>query len=659
MRNESGESRGFGFVSFQSPSQGTLPLSPSFPPPPLLASPLPPVLPNPPLTHSPANSAMHAMNGAQLGTKQIVVRLHEPKQLRQEKLAQRFGHHHHHNGHPRSASGATSPAASDAGDSYIGFSSPRRLSATLPLPLPIPLSPDRDRDRGAERSRRGSGSYYNASPPSLGLMSTLNLPMRYDDLAGLSPVVRREVLSGDLARRVKNLPAHLLLRDGDGDGEEEEVARVVDALVGLALSEVVQCIEDPGKLEMQVRAIRGAGRGGVSGVSSGVSGVSGVSGGVNPNTDTNVKSSSPSAQSHDSTSSLDPGGAGAGATASAPEHPSTPVSLSPPRTSSPGPTGTAASPASERARMRAAVAKLERGLELGESGMGKGREMEREELVDLLMGLPRRERAMCLFNAEVLRGKLGEARGVLDAEAAEAAEAEADAAVEGGAGEGGEGGGEGDTDTRSTRSAPSQSRSAPPVTPVTKRAQAQGQAQASYAASPKTPELSSRGPSAASSPLPGTPGATAPATAPATSTTTGTSITGTGTSTTTTTTGGATAGGWTLATLAKLPASEIVRIASTGALADLGVPIPDGLVVRATDEFVDGLRGLQVSMQKQLLGDKLFKVVKSFGVRGAPKVTIALLDQEDLRALAHLMNSYPAVLKEKALLAGAVALPGK
>ena len=33
-----------------------------------------------------------------------------------------------------------------------------------------------------------------------------------------------------------------------------------------------------------------------------------------------------------------------------------------------------------------------------------------------------------------------------------------------------------------------------------------------------------------------------------------------------------------------------------------------------------------------------------------PKITIALLDQDDLRPLAHLMNSYPAVLKEKALL---------
>lgn len=44
-----------------------------------------------------------------------------------------------------------------------------------------------------------------------------------------------------------------------------------------------------------------------------------------------------------------------------------------------------------------------------------------------------------------------------------------------------------------------------------------------------------------------------------------------------------------------------------------------------------------------------FKVVKSLGVKGAPKITIALLDQEDLRALAHLMNSYTPVLKEKAL----------
>jgi polyadenylate-binding protein len=87
---------------------------------------------------------MHAMNGVQLGSKQIVVRLHEPKQLRQEKLAQRFAH----NGHPRSASGATSPTPSEAGD-FAGWQSPRGHSTAL-------VASERQ-----ERGRRGSGSYYN------------------------------------------------------------------------------------------------------------------------------------------------------------------------------------------------------------------------------------------------------------------------------------------------------------------------------------------------------------------------------------------------------------------------------------------------------------------------------------------------------------------
>lgn len=117
MRNEQGESRGFGFVSFQTPEQAT--------------------------------AAMHAMNGAQLGSKQIVVRLHEPKQLRQEKLAQRYGH----NGHPRSASGATSPTPSEMGD----WGSPRVQHASLGSP-----KPNKTFER-PERPRRGSGSYYQVS----------------------------------------------------------------------------------------------------------------------------------------------------------------------------------------------------------------------------------------------------------------------------------------------------------------------------------------------------------------------------------------------------------------------------------------------------------------------------------------------------------------
>jgi len=93
---------------------------------------------------------MHSMNGVLLGTKQIVVRLHEPKQLRQEKLAQRFGH----NGHPRNSSGATSPTASEGGESYVGWPSPRHHPSSLGSPVGSHFE-------RSERGRRGSGSYYN------------------------------------------------------------------------------------------------------------------------------------------------------------------------------------------------------------------------------------------------------------------------------------------------------------------------------------------------------------------------------------------------------------------------------------------------------------------------------------------------------------------
>ena len=123
MRNEAGESRGFGFVSFQTPDQ--------------------------------ASAAMHAMNGVVLEKKTVIVRLHEPKQLRQEKLAARFSGH---NGHPRSASGATSPTLSEGGDSYAGWPSPSSHPAVLGSPTSTFV------DRTPERQRRGSGSYYQVIP---------------------------------------------------------------------------------------------------------------------------------------------------------------------------------------------------------------------------------------------------------------------------------------------------------------------------------------------------------------------------------------------------------------------------------------------------------------------------------------------------------------
>src|SRR6266481_7891110 len=38
------------------------------------------------------------------------------------------------------------------------------------------------------------------------LVGNLNLPMCYDELSALSPVVRREVLTGELSRRIKDVP---------------------------------------------------------------------------------------------------------------------------------------------------------------------------------------------------------------------------------------------------------------------------------------------------------------------------------------------------------------------------------------------------------------------------------------------------------------------
>ncbi|KAK7044810.1 hypothetical protein R3P38DRAFT_2880974 [Favolaschia claudopus] len=429
MRNENGESRGFGFVSYQTPDQ--------------------------------ASAALHAMNGVLLGTKQVVVRLHEPKQLRQEKLAQRFGGH---NGHPRNSSGATSPTASEGGESMAGWS-PRHHSSALGSPVQAQYErPD--------RGRRGSGSYYNAA-----LAGTLNLPMRYDDLYSLSPVVRTEVLTGELSRRVKTM----------GLVPNDELDSVVDSLVHISLQDVVHPLRPS-------------------------------------------KDNSPRKSPHSRL--LDPNALNA--TASAPEHPSTPISVNaslstPPRTSSPS-----------GSRIQAAICKLETSRQ--------------NELTDLLMSLPKRERAMC-SDDEV------------------AGEAETIQPV--------------------------------PITPQAKKI---------ATSSPQTPELSSRGPSATASPTPTTPSA----------------------------------GGHTIASLARLPAAEIIRLATSTSATGLPLPKADPLVVQATDEFIDGLLDKPAQVQKQQLGDKLFKTVKSFGIKAAPKVTIALLDQEDLRALAHLMNSYPSVLKDKA-----------
>ncbi|KAI8974127.1 hypothetical protein BDB01DRAFT_807685 [Pilobolus umbonatus] len=55
------------------------------------------------------------------------------------------------------------------------------------------------------------------------------------------------------------------------------------------------------------------------------------------------------------------------------------------------------------------------------------------------------------------------------------------------------------------------------------------------------------------------------------------------------------------------------------------------------DALLSSLEGKAVHEKKQLLGDKLFPLVKATGIKQAPKVTIFLLDSVDLYELAHEM----------------------
>lgn len=309
------------------------------------------------------------------------------------------------------------------------------------------------------------------------------MPMRFEDLSALSPVVRKEVLSGELSRRLR---ATDLVSPSELDA-------VVDIIVGMSLDDVVHGIQNPKRLAEQVRIAKDS-----------------------PLPRVRPKSPSPS-------STLDM--TAPNATASAPDHPSTPISMpatlsTPPRTESPS---GSVPPTSEKERMAAAVAKLE------SDRVG--------ELTDLLMSLPKRERAMCLFNVEVLRAKLADAKMVLDVDEDEEPPVKA-AAPE------------------------------PPVTPQARKI-------APMDASPRTPDMSSRGPSAAASPMPETPGNSAASTT------------------------------HTIASLAKLSASEIIRLANSSSATGLPLPKADPLVVKATDDFMDGLMDKPIQQQKQQLGDKM------------------------------------------------------
>ncbi len=354
---------------------------------------------------------------------------------------------------------------------------------------------------------------------------------------------------------------------------------VVDSIVSLSLSEVVQGIQDINKLGDQVQTAKKALKINSPPVAATTSTAtaSTVTDTVKEPSPTTVMpqeksapvSTSPSPSNSQDSRVLDANALNA--TASAPDHPSPPVSLpatlsTPPRTESPSAGGVMSGVlggglgsglgfggGSERDRMANAVAKLEKS--------------QREELVELLMSLPKRERAMCLFNVEVLRAKIADAKMVLEVDDDEEGDQDRDLGDENNSGSGNDGG--------ATTVLPT------PVTP-----QARKIANVGYGSySPQTPELSSRGPSASASPTPVTPSGHSSSIAALSS---------------------PSATVYTIAALAKMPAAEIIRLASGGGLAGgAGLPKADPLVVRATDEFVDGLMDKPVQMQKQQLGDKL------------------------------------------------------
>ena len=310
--------------------------------------------------------------------------------------------------------------------------------------------------------------------------------MRYEDLSALSPVVRKEVISGELNRRIKAMDVV----------PTEDLDTIVDTIAGLALTDVVSVIQDPSKLAEQVEHATNA-----LTVSK-----------------TSTPSKSPSPPASQDSRNLEP----PNTTASAPDRPSTPISMpaslsTPPRTESPS---GSVPPPTERERMSAAISRLE-STQVG-------------ELTELIMSLPKRDRAMCLFNMEVLRAKIADAKLVLQAD---------------------------DEDDSGAKV---------PETPVTPQAK---KSAGLAGLSPKTPDLSSRGPSATASPAPATPGAAATT--------------------------------HTIASLALLPASEVVKLATSPSASGLPLPKADPLVVKATDEFIDSLLDKPIQMQKQALGDKL------------------------------------------------------
>eukprot|EP00918_Siedleckia_nematoides_P017511 GHVU01037679.1.p1 GENE.GHVU01037679.1~~GHVU01037679.1.p1 ORF type:complete len:763 (+),score=68.59 GHVU01037679.1:149-2437(+) len=262
-------------------------------------------------------------------------------------------------------------------------------------------------------------------------------------------------------------------------------------------------------------------------------------------------------------------------------------------------------PLSEREKMLTAV------LKLNDHSIGE----RLDEVVDLLMGLPTKERKLCLFNPQVLATKVCEAKEIMETPD------EVMSIVKGPA-----------SNAPPAVSAPtlhvstaSQSSFLP--TPAVTPARPSSATAVEPTLVPSPSSVLSAGVAAASQ-------AVTPTTSPAT------------------TSAPPPARYLTLTDLAKLPSKEIIELvfSSSSLIKAEILPKMDSEVKQKTDVWMDTLMNESLHHQKQKLGEKIFKTLRGFGLKGCPKLTVNLLDSEDLRSLAHLMNSFPDILKHKAMI---------
>lgn len=333
------------------------------------------------------------------------------------------------------------------------------------------------------------------------------MPMRFEELSTLSPVVRQEVISGELNRRLRSFP----------EVQEHEIEAVVTQMTTQPLEETCAGLMNSQRLLVQIRTakeILGLSQPEIS----------------TPEAELYTPPAAallpvPSRSTSVNSSLLDPNTLAA--TASAPEHPSTPVSFTPsintpPRTASPA---ASIAPGTEKERLLAVVTKLEPD--------------SATDITEMLLSLTKKERAMCLFSMDYLRAKVDTAKAILDTLTEDSPQTEADATPQR----------QGNTIGKAV-----------PATPQPKHRQGA----TNY--SPHTPEAPSA--SAPSAPI-------GPSSV------------------------------HTLATLARLPALEIVKLASSPQSTGLPLPKADPLVIKATDDFVNGILEKPLPQQKQMLGEKL------------------------------------------------------